>query len=185
MNNFINSYDIDEHKHRFATWCGATAGSRSKICRFSVKKGKEILEKSGIHPKKKLRDLIHITSSEFNSWHNEICESMTSIPTELNNFSYGIAAKILNCYLKAYIDPSIDTYNIIHPPVDRILLQELSSRNIGKFKKTWTELLHIGWSKFKKENYATCISHIRMTLPPQTPLWKIEYFWKGYQENNR
>lgn len=177
----LNEYTIYEHAHRFAAWCGATAGSRSKICRFSVKKGKEILEKSGIHPKKNLQELTYVNDNEFDIWHNNICESMIKNTHDLENFCYGIAAKILNCYLKACYNNSLGVLNIIHPPIDRVLLQTLSNKNIGGYKKEWNILLKIGWSKFEKEDYISCIKHIRNSLPPQTPLWKIECYWKGHQ----
>ena len=41
------SYTLEEHKHRFAAWAAGLAAS-VKGCRFSVERGKIILETSGL-----------------------------------------------------------------------------------------------------------------------------------------
>ena len=43
-------YEIEEHKHRFAAWAASRAASVNG-CRFSVEKGKAILEGIGLDPK--------------------------------------------------------------------------------------------------------------------------------------
>lgn len=186
MNNYINelnNYTFENHKHRFAVWCGATAGSRSKLCRFSVSKGKKILEQAGISPQGELEQLSHMSSSDFDKWHKQICIRMIDKAKDigLNEFTYGVSAKVLNCYLKAYFNNSDSILNHLHPPIDRILLKKLADKNIGGFQLEWKKFMSIGWSKFEESDYCECIDLIKKFLQPNFSPWKIEYFWPGHQ----
>lgn len=179
----LNDYTFEKHKHRFAVWCGATAGSRSKLCRFSVSKGKKILEHAGICPQGELDKLSHMSSTDFDKWHKEICNKMIVKAKYIgvNEFTYGVSAKVLNCYLKAYFNNPDQILNHLHPPIDRILLKKLADSNIGSFQLEWKKFMSIGWSKFDENDYSECIDLIKKCLLPNFALWKIEYFWPGHQ----
>ncbi len=45
----INQYSFDQHRHLFAAWCTSTSSSSSPRCRFKVKIGLEILNKSNVN----------------------------------------------------------------------------------------------------------------------------------------
>jgi hypothetical protein len=102
----------------------------------------------------------------------------------LNEFTHGIAAKLINIYLKGIFvcgghaaHPNVEA---IHPPIDSLLLEELYKNNVGGLKKEWTIARKIRWSKFDSNQYEYVINLIRMTSNG-SPLWKIESFWCGHQ----
>ena len=70
--------------------------------------------------------------------------------------------------------------NAIHPPIDRLLLQQLVNKNVNKKKKVWRSSMGRGWSNFTYDEYMTVIAEIREAIV-QEPIWKIEYYWIGFQ----
>ena len=193
------NYEITEHRFRFAAWCAATAASASPNCRFAVKVGVNLLENAGT---KKLAEgwnqLPH--SVDFDAFHKETCENLIEAAHAMpvgsfkgrggsGNFTYGVAAKMLNCFLKPlYVtgveesisDENLKKRNAIHPPIDRLLLQQLVNKNVNKKKKFWRSSMNRGWSNFTYDEYMTVIAEIREAIV-QEPIWKIEYYWIGFQ----
>ena len=100
------------------------------------------------------------------------------------NFTHGVAAKLINIYLKAgfvcgghHADARVQA---LHPPIDSVLLAELSAQNVGGFRSFWDETRQIRWSKFDSQQYETVIDNIRISMPNQA-LWEVEQYWRGYQ----
>ncbi|MFZ0254059.1 MAG: hypothetical protein WAN46_00075, partial [Gammaproteobacteria bacterium] len=121
------TYSIDEHRHRFAAWAAGRAAS-VKGCRFTVKKAKDILESVG------LRALVSTPKNlpypecfdaEHRAWRQKIIERAGE-----PRFTHGIAAKLINVYLKsAFVCGGYHEHprvRAIHPPIDGLLLRELS-----------------------------------------------------------
>ena len=108
----LKAYDLTEHIFRFAAWSASTAASSSKTCRFKVDKGRQILIDTGL---KKLAEGFHNLKDveEFDAWHDKKCLELkkkakyilkeASAQKKKKTFTYGIAAKLLNCYLKTNI----------------------------------------------------------------------------------
>ena len=99
-------------------------------------------------------------------------------------FSYGVAAKLINLYMKGmfcnvfqYDNPSVKT---IHPPIDRELLKMLYIKNVAGEKKFWKYYENKGWSNFTMDEYQKVINKIK-TIITEDGLWTIEKYWKGYQ----
>jgi hypothetical protein len=69
----------------------------------------------------------------------------------------------------------------IHPPIDKVLLDELYKSNIVQQKLEWQRARIIKWSKLDSEEYERVISAIKETVPPKEGLWTIEKYWQGYQ----
>jgi len=180
-----NSYSIEDHNHRLAAWAAATAARASKLCRFSVQKGVKILENAGFRsdlakpeqlpPPAKI-DEVHL------KWRSKVIEAAAN---EQLRFSHGVAAKLINCYLKVrFVCANCqDHRNVrsLHPPIDDLLLRSLAKENVGGFKKEWVRLRNARWSKFSSNTYQEVINHIREALPDNEPLWKIERFWIGFR----
>ena len=178
-------YTIDIHHHRFASWAAATAARASKLCRFSVKQGFQIIDAIGFGPdfsspnnlpQPSNFDEIHKT------WRKKaIAEAKT---LKLKSFTHGVAAKLINCYLKARFvcGRYSNNQNIqsIHPPIDRVLLESLERIDFGGQKVKWRSLKSKGWSNFNSEDYEDVIKSIKKSLNHKN-LWKIEEFWRGYQ----
>lgn len=180
-------YDINLHNHRFAAWAAARAASVQK-CRFSVKAGVEILEYLGFHHMNDPDQLPPASEADIDACHAQWREdaigfAQGSLQTE--NFTHGIAAKLINVYLKARFVCGGQAYHPrvirLHPPIDRLLLDELAASNIGLKRKSWSMLRDEGWSNYSSERYMEAVSLLREAIPPGEPLWLIESYWRGYQ----
>jgi hypothetical protein len=170
--NNIGHYDIATHQHIFACWAAGRASS-VKGCRFEVSAAREWLE--GIE----LRQYINAPDSlpdDFDAahreWRNRLLQN-ARLP-----LTHGIAAKLINCYLKAAIicaghhhHPKVAK---IHPPIDRLLLNRLAKEypDITLPKK--------GWSTFDEYQYEEVIKQVKSLCNDQ-PLWMIEKYWQGHQ----
>lgn len=188
------SFQPAEHRFRFAAWGAATAARASKNCRFPVSDGVKLL---------KLIELDKLASgiealpgpAEFDEKHDVWCDQLVLLAlTKLSKlpkkkFSYGVAAKLVNCYLKPLFMEHLLTgdaseerlkVNAIHPPIDSILL-----RNLGKSDpdveraKNWRRWNSIGWSNFDRDDYLAVIEQIQDLTGGA--LWRIEAFWTGHQ----
>ena len=99
-------------------------------------------------------------------------------------FTDGVAAKLINCYLKSrlvcagYSDhPKVAA---LHPPIDKLLLEELAAQNFGGERASWKRYSNRGWSRLNSDDYEAIASLIRKNLVGQ-PLWMIEKHWVGNQ----
>jgi hypothetical protein len=183
QNQLPEAYTISIHSHRLAAWAAGRAASTSKV-RFKVQQAIKILESSGFNsgfsypqnlPQPEVLD----------DWHRisraEIIKRADSLQL---TFSHGVAAKLLNIYLKVrfvcggwHEHPKVQA---LHPPIDSVLLTTLARANIGGFKKEWRELAKLRWTNFKSNDYDFAISLIRRSIPG-LPLWGIEEHWRGHQ----
>ena len=178
------SYTIDEHKHRYAAWAASRAAS-TKTCRFEVQIGKEIIEETGLNAllssPEKLPSSDRI-DAEHKIWREKAIKAAES--KGLVGFGHGIAAKLINVYLKgAFVCAGHESHpNVaaLHPPIDSLLLDELYFNNVGGLKSDWSLARKLRWSKFDSTQYEAVIQSIRKALP-NTPLWQVESYWRGYQ----
>ena len=175
-------YTIEEHQHRLAAWVAATAARASVLCRFDVETGVAVLEASGFTADFSVNHLP--TPDEIDGVHREWRGVVISNAEQKGlRFSDGIAAKLINCYLKVrfvcgghHLDARVEA---LHPPVDRILLGGLA-KTFCEEGKQWRQLRQKGWSTYDSETYEKVIALVRTCRPGQ-PLWKIEEHWKGHQ----
>lgn len=177
-------YTIADHRHRYAAWAASRAAS-TKSCRFEVLQGKEFLESVG------LQNLIPDIESlprpaEIDVRHREWRNSAIAAAAArgLVGFSHGIAAKLINVYLKGVsvcggceAHPSVQA---LHPPIDSLLLYTLYAENVGRLKARWQTARKLRWSKLNSEQYEDVISAIRQAMGT-TPLWLVEEHWRGHQ----
>lgn len=175
-------YTIEIHQHRLAAWAASTAASASSVCRFKVSRGVAILEAAGFTPDFVLPENC-VVAETMDALHKQWREAVVVASGHLN-FSHGIAAKLINTYLKTRFivagqesDPRVAA---LHPPIDRLLLGELAAQDVGGEKKFWREYQQKGWSKFKTDEYQAVISKVRECLNGK-PMWMIEQYWCGYQ----
>jgi hypothetical protein len=100
------------------------------------------------------------------------------------NFSHGVAAKLINIYLKAgFVCGGHDSHErvrALHPPIDSLLLKELAKKNVGGVRPLWRTAQAWRWSKLTSDQYETVIHHIRLALPAAA-LWEVEQYWQGHQ----
>lgn len=186
-------YHPAEHRFRFASICAAMAARSNRSgYTISVEHAVDLLRASqlrfcalGPHwlPFKE----------KFDQNHSEWCADIVKQARQrYPNFSYGIAAKLVNCFLKAifigqfgngFFDPYGDRkshgpydsrIDALHPPVDSPLLQALADSNAGGFQSDWRLLLAKGWSKFEEGDYESAISLIHK-ITDNCP-WSIEFY---------
>lgn len=173
-----------EHRHRYAAWAAARAAS-TKTCRFTVETGKRIIESIGLPSLLAHPDLLP-PSDEMDFVHSQWRESAiaSAISFGLVGFGHGVAAKLINVYLKgAFVCGGADAHErviALHPPIDSLLLEELYKNDVGGQRKTWAMAKARRWSKFNAEQYQEVIDSIRISMAGRA-LWLIEEHWCGHQ----
>jgi hypothetical protein len=182
------AYDIFEHVHRLAAWAASRAASTSKA-RFSVFEGQAVMTECGFTSilRKGLDGLP--TPEEMDVTHRQWRTNMIETAERRGLFwSHGTVAKLINVYckvafvgLRGYEDARVGA---LHPPVDRILLSELIKKDPVN-KTQWRCLRDRGWSNFDSSDYEVAIAGIRKALGVGAPLWQIEQWWQGYQDDTK
>ena len=166
-------YTIEEHIHRYSIWTAARASQRG-LKDFKIETLKIILEI--IDFKNEVIKFFNTNQNKdnFNKFHKETANEIINKGKDLNiKFTYGRASKIISIYLKtAIIIPNRGKGNasdIIHAPIDSILLKALSK----EYKKTkWGKLT---WTKFSEDEYWELIHDFEMNKLPIN--WELEKFW--------
>ena len=99
-------------------------------------------------------------------------------------FTHGVAAKLINCYLKSrlvcggyHTDTRVKS---LHPPIDDVMLKTLAMLDIGGYRKEWQCARTVRWSKLDSGGYERLIRLIRLCLKDK-PLWMVEQYWQGHQ----
>ena len=139
-------YDLAEHRFRFAAWLASRAAGTSPLCRFKVETGFKLLEKGDVKNRFQTWEDLPKSQEEFDEKHTEICCKIFNESKNIvvcREFTYGIVAKLINCYLKAIYQCGIQPVpepeifkrmNFIHPPIDRILLENCLKADSCYFK---------------------------------------------------
>ncbi len=102
----------------------------------------------------------------------------------LPNITYGRAAKLIAIYLKNMIINGPDSKTIfadlIHPPIDRILLKELAQcvQYPKDIRKSWRS---INWTTCDETNYFKLISSLRTLGLDKPAFWRLESYWDVMQ----
>lgn len=179
-----DGYTIQEHVHRFAAWAASRAASTSNG-RFPVSTGQVILREAGF---RRLVDagtdgLPHPgnVDEQHRQWRSDVIRIAEG---HRLTWTHGIAAKLINCYLKAVFVTLATSGHpkvvALHPPVDRLLLNQLA-RSGGDRSVVWARYRDRGWSNFGSGEYEAVIGEFRAQLGPDSPLWRIESHWSGFQ----
>ena len=154
-------------------------------CRFTVEQGKCLLEKAGLkNVGLNLENLPEPSDfdEEHKKWRNAIIRASEEGGL---NFTHGVAAKLINIYLKSIYVCSNEYNNekvkAIHPPIDSVLLDALYKENVAEKKDKWQAARKVKWSKFNCRQYQEVIDAIKTTISKERGLWEIEEHWQGYQ----
>lgn len=177
------SYSINEHTHRFAAWAASRAAATSKKCRFSVNSGKLALESCDFNESYTIDDLPD--PAQFDNTHKIWREKIIKTLKCTNDVSDGVAAKLINTYLKGrFICGGFhehDKAKALHPPLDSLLLNELKRLPAGNGIRELMKDQNRGWSGFDSPCYQGIVNIIRQILGDGKPLWMIEEYWRGYR----
>jgi hypothetical protein len=176
-------YDIQEHKHRFAAWAAGRAAS-VKGCRFRVEQAKAIIDAAGLRQYIENPDALPSPANvddQHRVWRQAVIGAASQMDMQ---FTHGVAAKLINIYFKAALvcggDHQHNRIGCLHPPIDKVLLDELKRQNVGGLRREWRTASSTGWSNFDSDQYQSVIDNIR-TAFPNAPLWEVEGYWQGHQ----
>ena len=191
-------YTIEEHRFRYAAWAASRAASATHR-RFKVSAGRELLAAAKLHTMVRSWDELP-TPEDFDDQHRGWRQTMKEHAPryisfdEGRKFTDGIAAKLINVYLKSLFlggVPHLRTkypaairqkMNAIHPPIDRLLLDVLYRKakdSGGSLASHWKARRDGGWSNFDDRTYEATIADIRAVTAGE--LWRIEADWIGHQ----
>lgn len=172
-------YGIYEHRHNFSVWAAARASQRRLTTVDNLRKA---LESSEIVAFVRNHVTDKIDSDAFASKHCSWCEGIVQFLLEagVTNVTFGRAAKLVAVYLKSMvvIGPFADSAlaRVAHPPIDRILLQNLS-RADGLEAGVRRTLRKTTWTALDRVAYYALVEMIRESLPDLEPFWKLEEYW--------
>ena len=206
----IKNYNSDLHKHIISTWAASTAASQITF-RFSVECGMKLIllgangsfidEQTFTNFIKEIKNFK--SQKEYDSWHYSVIENMRKKSDALQlllekhnknyeDYSYGIAAKLLNCYLKVFFLEYFGKEkfaDFIHPPIDRLLLLALQEEDPKLFNFNNDVFVSVKypkipvWTKINANEYTSIINLINEFILSrgQKGLWRSEAFWRGHQ----
>jgi len=172
-------YDLFAHRHNFSVWAAARAAQRGFT---SVDNLRDALEQCGITDFLQQPNALDTSAEQFQHLHRAWCGSIQDFLNKrgVANSTYGRAAKLIAVYLKAMVviaqpEPSL-LANVAHPPIDRILLQNLATAPEvhSLYKTQWRE---VSWTQLDAKQYYALVSQLRAVLPPNAPFWMLEQYW--------
>ncbi|MCX7096842.1 MAG: hypothetical protein NTV43_02925 [Methylococcales bacterium] len=169
-------YTIKEHRLNFAVWAAyraAQAGSsKAKGYEFS-----DALKNCGVIDFIDTFSGNQITHDEFDQLHSEWCNSIINVLKNNHKklISYGIAAKLLNCFFKTYYilagNEEEILAKVVHMPIDSVLLKRIDEKKKTVFDKEYK------WQKLDETRYFELIAKLKAISNSDEPLWKMERYW--------
>ena len=173
-------YDLAEHRHRFAVWAAARAAQRGFTTVANLRKALESVNIKGIIA---APENLQLDEEEFNALHRRLCLEICAFLSSrhIKKTTHGRAAKLVSVYLKATVlmGDACDSplARNMHPPVDRILLQNLaaSEKIKSEHKAAWRS---INWTQLNQNTYDLLIDQLRSLLPHGAAFWRIEEYWE-------
>ncbi len=171
-------YEPFDHRHRFAVWAAARAAQRGFA---PVEVLRAALEATDIVHFVRDPASVQVDERAFEAHHRRWCTAIVEFLAEkgIANVTYGRAAKLVAVYLKSMIvlgpDGPSSLASIAHPPIDRILLQNLASSDVASpHKSEWRATT---WTTLDEQSYYALISQLRGVLAKSEPFWKLEKYW--------
>lgn len=156
----------------FASWCAARAAQRG-FAESSIII--EAIYKSQLPNFEFVLNKSNLDGKYYSNWHNEvnqeICKHLKKHTNIKNKVTYGRVAKIIAVYIKtAHIlgNPKSKISKFAHPPIDRILLNNLAKKYPDLFKGKY-----LVWTKLNKRQYQSIIESLKEVQKRE----KMNYFW--------
>jgi len=173
------TYSFFTHRHNFAVWAAARASQRSFTSVSILKAALEASElPQGIQDPSKWPTC----ADQFDIFHRFYCSRIADHlrTAGVANVSYGRAAKLVAVYLKSTVvvsEHARSTFaDIIHPPIDRTLLQNLAKdpRFDQQFRRRCRSL---SWTGLSELDYFALIDEFRRNELDKPAFWMIERYW--------
>lgn len=175
------TYSTHQHRHNFAVWAAAQATLRGLTSRDYLREALESTAIEGFVEEPCGKDAF---DGRHRTWCNGICDHLASIGVE--GATYGRAAKLVAVYLKSMVvlpDLQSDVAGYIHPPVDRIMLQNIA-QDPDVNRETSRVLRNASWTQFDEEEYFDILQVLREVNGDQ-PLWRLEEYWDITSDRRR
>jgi hypothetical protein len=173
------SYDLFTHRHNFSVWAAARATQRGFT---TVKNLRDALEHTRITEFLKDTHALDTDETRFETLHREWCRSIIGFLNErgVQNATFGRAAKLVAIYLKSMVVTGPDAgrrlASAAHPPIDRILLQNMA--RVDDLKSPHKDRWRItNWTELDERGYYHLVSELKACLKPNEPFWKLERYW--------
>jgi hypothetical protein len=169
-----DQYDFNEHKHRYAVWTAARAVQRKFTKTNNISNA---INKSGLRRFSENEEVYTVDhyDSEQKNWCTQLIQAFDEMGIPC---SYGQASKIVAIYLKtAVVLPGnglSPKSQVIHPPIDSILLRSISDH------PRLSNLKSKRWTKFTSEDYEQLMGLIRANFGKFN--WTLEEYWKPQEE---
>ena len=167
------SYTFSDHLHNFSVWTAARAVQRAYTTTKNIKAAIDKTELAQLALKCDIK-----TSDEFDIFHRKTSKILIEYLSGIGIYtSYGRAAKIIAIYLKTSIiikySGESDLSKIIHPPIDNILLTNLSKSN------KHLNVSNIKWTQLSEDEYFELIKRLRSLH--FNGFWELEKYWSPIQ----
>src|ERR1035441_320677 len=125
------TYDMSEHRHRFAVWAAARAAQRGWRS-ATVEKLRDALESCGIREFVGSSESHSIEEPHFGELHRRWCRAVIeSLRQQEIDAPFGRAAKLVAVYVKVMVvlgpAGNCDLARVVHPPIDRTVLQNVAA----------------------------------------------------------
>lgn len=163
-------YTLSQHVHNYAVWTAARAVQRNFTTTANIKRA---IEQIGLQSFALSNTVIN--SRQFDDMHVMWAEELIDAFKKMGapKCSYGRAAKIISIYLKTSVllcnRASCTASAVIHPPIDGILLRNLSEKTALK------DLKPVRWTKLNKDEYWELIECLRSHFGQID--WRLEAYW--------
>lgn len=192
-------YDIQTHRHRFATWAAARAAQRGL---GTVEEYRDAIESIDLRTFVENYAGGQITQEDYKTKHTAWCEGIVQKLSELIAArppkkrskkqiqvgkgkkltpSFGRAAKVVAVYIKtAIVLAGMDESPlaaVAYPPVDRILLRSIIKSGNHGTKEFGTASDPTTWTTLTKDQYYSIVVLLRNLVPEGEPFWKLEEHW--------
>jgi hypothetical protein len=172
----MSPYNFDQHRHNYSVWTAARAAQRG----FTTTKNiKAAIDNSDLRTFAESDTAL--TADDFEIFHRKCCRQIIErLDKELpGKTTYGRAAKIIAIYLKTSViianKAVCSRSNIIHPPIDNILLSNLTA------KVKLPAIRNKRWTLLSEEGYWQLVSTIRSALKSFN--WTLEEYWNPEIDN--
>lgn len=166
----MNDYTFDQHRHNYATWTASRAVQRNFTTTTKIKYA---IEQSSLQHF--AQDDNEVSVEQFAALHQRWAERIISaLEAEgVQRVSYGRAAKIISIYLKTSVilcnKGQCHRSSVIHPPIDGILLRNLS------ILPGLSDLKSTKWTQLKKDEYWKLAERLRNHFGSFD--WRLEHYW--------
>jgi hypothetical protein len=175
------NYNLIEHIHKFACWTAARASQERFMSSEVII---EAINSSG------LKDIIDrprsrpASEARFKIWHHKIAKKLIDSLGAKPATDFGRVAKIIAIYLKTAVllpEGNIPFTQIMYPPIDSSLLNNLSQKMKGKDKFFSKYLSQIRWTKMNKIDHNELIKSIKAHKLHKPAFWMLEVNWENHR----